>query len=585
MTQVDEIKSRLDIVEFIRGYIKLEKTGANWKAVCPFHSEKTPSFFVSPSRQMWHCFGCHKGGDAFKFLMELEHLEFPEVLKILAERTGVELQREDPRLRSERNRMLEVLETATQFFEGELARHAEAKTYLVSRGLKEETVREFRLGFAPSGWQNLIQYFSNRGFGANELAKAGLAIAKTDEGSGAVKSFYDRFRSRIIFPIADSQGRVVGFTGRVFGEAGPTEPKYLNTPESLVFSKSHILYGFDKSKHEIRRQNAAVLTEGQMDYLMAWQEGTKNVVATSGTALSQWHLATLKRLCENLYLAFDMDEAGSQATERGIAMAAGQGFTLHVIELTSGKDIADFVKEFPQKLVEAIAHAVPIMEYYFGRALGKLVQTANLQSSDAGVLESKKSAIAYLLPRIKMMQSPVDQSFWIEKLAQKLGLSEEALNLEFKNTEPMDTEALGSTSATQFTPTIEIVPQKDRLQLVAERALALASKLPEQHSYLEPFIAYFPPQLQNLAQGKQEGVSPEFLNYLGLHGDYVMSLLKDISLEAELATTLKELKREHLKRALGTLSRDIEVAELAKDEEKLRTLSTQFVNLSKELSI
>lgn len=575
MGPVDEIKSRLDTVEFIKGYLKLEKAGANWKALCPFHTEKTPSFFVSPSRQMWHCFGCHKGGDAFKFLMELEHLEFPEALKILAEKTGVELKREDPRLRSERNRLLEILEAAARFFENQLTHSQEVGAYLTSRGLKESTIKEFRLGFAPAGWENLFHHLTSLGFGASEVERAGLAVKRS--GETGREGYYDRFRSRIMFPIADTQGRTVGFTGRIFGQADETEAKYVNTPESLVFFKSQILYGFDKTKHEVRKQNAAVLTEGQMDFLMAWQDGVRNIVATSGTALTPWHLSTLKRLCENLYFAFDMDEAGGQATERGIAMAAHQGFNLKIIELPARKDIADFVKETPDKLAEVIGKAIPVMEYYFEKAI-RLAQDKSIEA-----LETKKDILRYILPRIKMLKSPVDQAFWLEKLSRKIDIAEAVLSQELRGTVALHDPDYGSPDLSQKI-SVSGHLEKNRLELIAERALALALRLPDSTKLLAPHAPYFPDPLQRLVRDGFSEDDKEFLDFLGLHGDYIVTLLGDINLEDELAKTLKELRREHIHKVLEGLAREIEVAESVKDNQKIEMLSAKFSHLSKELA-
>lgn len=565
MGPVDEIKNRLDIVEFIKGYLKLEKAGQNWKALCPFHTEKTPSFFVSPSRQMWYCFGCHKGGDAFKFLMELEHLEFPETLRILAEKTGVELKREDPKIRTERVRQLEILEAAAKFFQERLLAAPEAKAYVGGRGLKNETIAEFRIGFAPTGWDNLLKHLEKLGFNAPEIEKAGLAIRKENGG------VYDRFRSRIMFPIADSQGRIVGFTGRIFALAGTqaneTEAKYVNTPESLVFSKGRILYGFDKTKHEIRRQNAAVLCEGQMDFLMAWQSGIRNVVATSGTALTSWHLGTLKRLCETLYLAFDMDEAGANATERGIMMASQQGFNVRIIELPHGKDIADFVAKAVGSLADVIGRAMPVMEYYFAKSLKGLPDQGD--DSSAG-LEKKKEVIAYILPRIKMLKSPVEQAFWLEKLSQKLGFAPDVLKRALDEIASLE-------NPLQETPsTVEIVPQKDRLTLVAEYALTLGLRLPDGRKTLSDSARYFPESLRNFA-----GLEKDFASELELRADLITSILGEESLQKELERALEALKNEYVRRERERISRDIKAAEAAKDSARIEALSAEFASLSK----
>src|SRR3989344_3995694 len=385
---IDDIKARLDIVELVQSYIRLQKAGVNYKALCPFHSEKTPSFNVSPARQIWHCFGCGLGGDHFKFVMQIEGIEFPEALELLAKRTGVELRRENPKLRSERTRLSQLVEDAARIFESVL--HA-SKTpeqitaplaYLKKRGLADETIKAFRLGYAPDSWDFLMNALSKRGYRLEEIVKAGLAV-KSEQGSR-----YDRFRNRITFPISDASGRVVGFSGRIFdqidkadqsasglGETADknsfikhsdssTSPvlsapaKYINTPQTLIYDKSKILYGFDKAKEAIRKENAVVLVEGQMDVVMSHQAGIKNTVAVSGTALSTDQLRTLKRLSNTIVSSFDRDAAGEIATKRSLDLAAALDVERKVAILPSGfKDAADAVLKDPEIWRRAVAEA------------------------------------------------------------------------------------------------------------------------------------------------------------------------------------------------------------------------------------
>src|SRR3989344_3981942 len=294
------------IFDLIGSYIRLSKAGANFKAVCPFHNEKTPSFYVSPSREIFHCFGCNAGGDVFRFVSMIEGVEFPEALSILAGRAGVVLKREDPRISGERKRLLSLIDDAAKYFESELAGNGPAKEYLRTRGLKEGTVRSFRLGFVPDGWENLFGHLSQKGYKPEEIAKAGLALQSSNPNSGT--KFYDRFRSRIMFPISDSSGRVVGFSGRIFNKE-TNEGKYINTPNTVLYDKSKILYLWDRAKNEARKENTCIVVEGQMDALMSHQAGITNTVATSGTAFGSAHLSIIKRLASKLLLAFDNDEA------------------------------------------------------------------------------------------------------------------------------------------------------------------------------------------------------------------------------------------------------------------------------------
>ncbi|HBW56218.1 MAG: primase protein, partial [Candidatus Azambacteria bacterium GW2011_GWA2_42_62] len=367
--QVQEIKEKLNIVDVISGYLRLHKAGVNYRALCPFHNEKTPSFMVSPSRQNWHCFGCAEGGDIFSFIQKIEAVEFPEVLKMLAEKAGVVLKYGDPKLRSEKDRIYEICEKAAQFFAASLGNSTIVLKYLGDRGLKNETISEWRLGYAPDSWNSLLLFLTGRGYREQEIEKAGLIL------SG--QRYHDRFRNRLMFPIFDANGRVVAFSGRIMSDiiSSKTERaesgKYINSPETILFSKSKILYGLDKAKMEIRKNDKVVLVEGQMDTLLPWQDGVKNVVATSGTALTEDHLSILKRLTTNLVLAFDVDEAGSRATKRGVNLANEMGFGVSIVKPFSGKDPADFVKEQPGKFGALVADSRPIMEHYFHQVFEK----------------------------------------------------------------------------------------------------------------------------------------------------------------------------------------------------------------------
>ena len=296
LSQTEEIKSRVDIVDLIQSYIKLDKAGINYKAVCPFHSEKTPSFFVTPSRQRWHCFGgCSEGGDIFTFVQKIEGVDFPEALEILAKRAGIQLTREDPKLSSERKRLYDICEVATKYFEKQFKENGAVEKYMKDRGVSDETLRSFRVGFAPDGWRNLMAHLLEKGFRAEDAERAGLAIKIQNQSrsSQSQNPFYDRFRGRIIFPIADGTGRIIGFGGRIF-EAGTkqnsavsTEAKYINSPQTPIYDKSRVLYAFDKAKQEIRKQNVCILVEGYMDTIMSHQAGFTNTVAVSGTALTE----------------------------------------------------------------------------------------------------------------------------------------------------------------------------------------------------------------------------------------------------------------------------------------------------------
>lgn len=425
MNEIEEIKSRLNIVDIVGGYLKLEKAGINYRACCPFHTEKTASFFVSPSRQMWHCFGgCNEGGDIFKFVMKIENIEFIDALRILAARAGVELKSRGndwQKTKSERQTLLNICESSAKFFEAYLKKSAkgkEAKEYLLKRGLKRETIDAWRIGYAPEAWSNLSDFLIGRGYKRDDIAKTGVAIMKDQN------KFFDRFRSRIMFPICGFNGEPVGFTGRIFGKADEDEAKYLNTPNTLLYDKSRALFGIDKAKLEIRKNDFCILVEGNVDCIMSHQAGLQNCIAVSGTALTPYHLNIIKRYSPNLVLAFDMDAAGNKATKKGVALAQKMEFNIKVIPLTDEKDPADIVlHEGEEKWKQMVSVAKPVNEFYFDLAL---------KNRDAGSLEDKKKIIAELLPVFKKIGNAVEQSHWLNKLAIGVRVEEQDLRKEME---------------------------------------------------------------------------------------------------------------------------------------------------------
>ncbi|MDQ5971600.1 MAG: primase, partial [Patescibacteria group bacterium] len=319
---VTEIKTRLSITDVLSSYIELIPSGVNYKAKCPFHNEKTPSFFISPVRNGYYCFGCGAKGDIFSFVENFEGVDFKGALKTLAERAGVPLvytkQEGD-----NRTILYEIMDKATQYFENEFAKSNEARAYLISRGLTDETIKSFQVGYAPDGWRNLSDYLIKMGYTQSDLDKVGLI--KISE-----KGIYDRFRSRIMFPISDSSGRIIAFSGRLFGKESDTEAKYLNSPDTVLFNKSNVLFGIDKAKLAIRQRGYAVIVEGQLDLLLSHQMGVTNTVAVSGTALSSTvidaensinNLGLIRRLSSNIIFAFDGDSAGVRAAGRSALIA------------------------------------------------------------------------------------------------------------------------------------------------------------------------------------------------------------------------------------------------------------------------
>lgn len=414
---VQQIKDRLSIVDVVSQYVKLERAGGSLRARCPFHAERTPSFHVSPDRGTYHCFGCGVGGDIFSFIEAIEGLDFKGALKVLAEKAGVEISYEKPEARDARDRLFELLETATIFYSSRL--NDAAKAYLKERGLSDGTVQQFRVGWAGDSWSEASEYFKSKKFTDNEIIEAGLA--KKSERGGLT----DKFRNRIMFPIGDPAGRIVGFSGRIFGEnASPEAPKYLNSPETPLFHKSRILYGFDKAKQSIRKHNFAILVEGQMDLLMSHEAGWGNTVAVSGTAFTPEHVTLIKRMTENLVIALDADQAGIKAAGKAARAALQGGMNVKVAQLPTGSDPADLIlKEGVEAWRAAIRDSKDIITFLLD------VLYAHAPERD----KFRRNVEAVVLPFLGDVQSPIAREQYVREIARRLNVSEGAVMEAFSN--------------------------------------------------------------------------------------------------------------------------------------------------------
>ena len=420
----DEIKSKLDIVDVIRDYIQLKAAGVNFRARCPFHREKTPSFMVSPEKQIWHCFGCGKGGDIFSFVQEIEGIDFVESLRVLAPKAGVTLKRQDPKLTTQRNRLLDILELSRKYYHKVLMESDQAKyarDYLEKRGLTEDTIEEWQIGYSPDGWENICNFLREKGFSENEIFLAGMSI-KSNNRPG----FYDRFRDRIMFPINDTNGSTVAFSARVNPAKEDKEKmgKYINSPQTLIYDKSKIIFGLDKAKMEIKAKDLAIITEGQMDVITAHQADFKNVVASSGTALTQEQTQLLKRFTPNIALAFDMDKAGSLAADRGIREAMQAEMNIKVVELGEGKDPDECIRNNPEDWKNFVEAAKPMMQYYFDKTFSGL---------DLDKIEDKRKSVQILLPVISKIGNAIEQDYWLKILSEKIDTEENLLRETLKN--------------------------------------------------------------------------------------------------------------------------------------------------------
>ena len=605
-SDVEEIKSRLNIVDVLGEYIRLEKAGANYKAACPFHNEKTPSFMVNEEKQFWHCFGCQKHGDIFSFVMEMDGLEFREALKLLAEKAGVKLQSYNPEKAEEKNRTLEILELATKFYETQLWK-GEGKikiiNYLRERGLKDETIKEFRLGYAPRGWRNLLEFLTKRGYKTEEIARTGLLVSKTSDAQNAqehpISNYYDRFRDRIIFPIADYSGRVVGYSARVAPGGDESQAKYVNTPETEVYHKSKILYGMDKAKSAIKQEDSALLVEGNMDVIASHQAGIKNAIAVSGTALTQEQIGIIKRYAKKIKMFFDMDSAGEAATKKSVKLCLANDVSVQIINLPQGKDAAELARENPEELKKAVEHPLDIIDYFLEKTFSKY---------DKDSAEGKKKITGELLDIISSFENAVEKNHWIKKIAEKIQISETALTdaLKKANLKGIIENKSGGKSNTidsdNFKTKAEMLADElIGLMLISDIAWREAIKKTDQFSFWpkDRLLSIMVKEgekvkfnadifIQKIKNAEQElGNRAENLFFqkkyrLDLNNNPEEILIANPLEDFEIC--LKEINIEAKREELNRIALDLKIAEGNKDKQAVMFLRREFDKISKELA-
>ncbi|PIZ92427.1 MAG: DNA primase [Candidatus Magasanikbacteria bacterium CG_4_10_14_0_2_um_filter_41_10] len=467
MKDTELVKQKIDVVELVGEYVQLKPSGINHKGLCPFHQEKSPSFMVNRERQSWHCFGCNKGGDIFSFVQEIEGLDFVEALKMLAQKAGIQLTNtfEDKEASSQKNRIKDINAKATAFYHHVLLNtdaSKDAQAYLEKRGLTHETIVDWQIGFIPDQWDLLTSYLLKKGYSIDDLVASGLTIKKDGATAGNGKGFYDRFRGRIMFPIWDVHGNVVGFTGRVLVETEKSGGKYVNTPQTSVYDKSRVVFGLNKAKQDIRKKDVVVMVEGQMDVIACHQAGMKNVVATSGTALTSEQIILLKRYSSNMNMAFDADDAGIHAVDRGIDLAVVQGMHIKVIEIPEGKgkDPDECLKANPDIWFDAVKNASPVMNWRFSRAF------AGKNLSDP---IEKQKIVDKLLPKIVIISYAVERDHWLQQLASRVGVDTSILREDMKRVE-------------QKGPHVQVAPSSSApAKPVAKKTFSRSEQLFEQY--------------------------------------------------------------------------------------------------------
>ncbi|NCT55955.1 DNA primase [bacterium] len=411
---VTEVKTRIDIIDVIGKYVTVKKAGSNYQSLCPFHSEKTPSFMINRELQIYKCFGCGKGGDVFDFVMEMEGIEFADALNKLAEELSIDTSLYGHTKKTTNNSILyEINEAALKFYEYTLLNLKVGKIaleYLNERGLNEDHIKEFRLGYAPNSWNSLYNYLIKKKYKEADILKAGLI--KQGQGGG----YYDSYRGRIIFPLENQGGKVVGFSGRTIIDE---DPKYINTKETPIFNKSEFVFNLNRAKTEIRRQKEVIVTEGEFDAIKPYIKGIKNIVALKGTAFTALQAKLLKRYAETAYIFFDSDSAGDSAALRGIEIATKVGLDIKVASLPGKyKDPDEAASQSIDLIYKAVENAVPAYDYYFSYAL---------KQNDYKDALGKKNISEFLMPKINKIEDPILKDHYTKKLSELLEISEEVL--------------------------------------------------------------------------------------------------------------------------------------------------------------
>ena len=590
MSDTQLIKDKIDIVDFISEYVPLKRAGINYKACCPFHQEKTPSFMVNRERQSWHCFGCNKGGDIFTFLQEIEGMEFVEALKFLAEKAGVRLDYKISEINtSQKNRIKDINTEAARFFHNFLLKMDAARLareYLRERGLSDNTIENWQIGFGPEQWDLLTQYLLKKGHSIDDLVAVGLTIKKAGADIQTQKGFYDRFRGRIMFPISDTYGAVVGFTGRVLVETEKSGGKYVNTPQTIVYDKSRVVFGLNYAKPEIKAKDLIVMVEGQMDVIACHQAGMKNVVATSGTALTEAQVRLLKRYSNNLNIAYDADAAGLAAAKRGVDIAIKEGMNVKVISIPTGlgNDPDEVCKKNKSAWFEAVAQAKGIMPWYFDKSF------ANKEMSDP---KQKQMVADELLARIALIPYAVEQDHWLRELASRINVEVSVLREDLARISKISNSKfkIPNSNDEKIAIVQEKKLEKTRLILLTERLLALVLKFPNEAEIFRidskwlsttPYVALYQElkERYNNGGGIDSNQLSENYNLLLLKGDLEFDGLSDKEARGEAEKLRLMLREEWRKSRRQELQRQIEKAEKAGNRDLLEKLLREFQELN-----
>jgi DNA primase len=587
MDTVSQIKQKLDIVDVVAGYLSVKKSGKNYKALCPFHSEDTPSFMISPELQIFKCFGCGEAGDIFTFVEKMEGVDFNSALETLADKAGIKIERGqyDPNYKK-KGKVFNINLMAAEFYHHLLTKHKAGKKALEylkkKRGLDKKTIDAFKLGYAPNTWDTLYRFLHKKGYKDEDLLLSGAVIPRKSEEGG----FVDKFRGRIIFPFFDVSGKVVGFGGRdIVGR----DPKYLNTQETLVFNKSAFLYGLDKARVDIKKEGV-VFVEGPMDVIKAWQNDITNVVAASGTSLTSVQLKMVSRYTKEITFCFDSDEAGLNSTLRALSLAEPFDFDVKVAMIPeSYADLDDYLKKSPGAAKKVLKNPVPIYDFYFAGALKRF----NKETA-----YGKKKIVEFLVPFFSKISNNVVLDHYVKQLSEEIKTGEEAIRGALKS--PAEFEA----------KTDEELPENGEFQKEMKKspedyllALFFKAKLDTLGQFLykldsDDFAVERNRRLFEEIKKYKDSKPKEFdIKYFT---EKIDPNLKDFTLELylwdlgdltsnrilfakEIESTISRIEKNSIKRKLKTISEQIKLAELEKDTKRIEDLSREFSDLSKKL--
>ena len=576
---IDQILDRTDIVEVVSGYVPLKKSGQNFKARCPFHDEKTPSFMVSPAKQIYHCFGCGAGGNAIGFLMKYENMDFIESIKMLADKANIPLPRpstSDKTKLSFAEKLCDVNNLACNLYQENLTKEfgKDSYKYFIQRGLNERTIKHFRLGFAQDSWQGLIDYCKTKGLGLDLLEKAGLILKSTD-----TENWYDRFRNRIIFPIFDLRNKVLGFGARAIDE---TMPKYINSPETYIYTKGKHLYGLNFAKQYIRKQNYVIIVEGYFDLILPFQNDIRNIVATLGTALTPAQVDSLRRFTKNVIMIYDSDKAGEEATLRGLELLIEKDMNVRIAILPKGTDPDSFVrKEERQGFMKILKGSKDFFDYKLGTL------TARFRKNEP---RGKARIIAEMLPTLAKITNAVLKSSYLKRISEELSVDEESVRMELKKVR-LDTPRTYPTHVDGESKKGGKIAEITLLAISLEDT-GCAEKIENELSlknFKDESIASILEKIRDLNKnGKKVNPSHLISYFEDNKTEEIISEAVNIAQTIQdknrvLNDCIKHLRKDNLKEALSNIQFKIREAESASDLDRVRKLITEYNERIKEL--